>query len=237
MNKPVFFIFNNKNSFDDFGIKMIDDITIPNPQPKSETISIPGGEDLVVKYGGYSDITIPVPIDILDKEIIKRKYRDIKNWLSDIKDNKLIFSNDSEVFYRVKQINLDSFKTEFIEMGSATINFICSPYTYYLDGILDIPLVPILFNDYGKEAKPIFHIKAEGLVTLTINNSSVELNVGQEITVDVERELIYKEGVINNSIKKGSWDSLVLKQGKNELSYSCDGTFNSITIIPNWRCL
>ena len=236
MNKPVFFIFNNKNSMD-FGIKLIDDITIPNPQPKSETISIPGGEDLVVKDGGYSDIIIPVPIDILNKEIIRRKYREIKNWLSNFEDNTLIFSDDPEVFYRVKQINLYSFKTEFIEIGSATINFICSPYTYFCEGALEYPLRPYLYNDYGQEAKPIFHIKAEGLVTLTINNSSVELNVGQEITVDVERELIYKEGVINNSIKKGSWDSLVLKPGKNELSYSCDGTFNSITIIPNWRCL
>lgn len=237
MDKPVFFIFNNKNSFEDFEIKIIEDVIIPNPQEKSTTISIPGGEDLVVRDGGYSDITIPVQVDILNKDIIKRKYRDIKNWLSNFEDNKLIFSNDSEVFYRVKKIKLDSFKTEFIECGSATINFVCSPYTYFLDGSIEIPLVPILFNDYGKESKPIFHIKAEGIVTLTINNSSVELNVGQEITVDVERELIFKKGVINNSIKKGSWDSLILKQGKNDLSYSCNGTFNSITLIPNWRCL
>ena len=237
MNNPVFFIFNNKNSFEDFEIKIIDDVIIPNPQEKADTIAIPGGEDLVVRDGGYSDITIPVQIDILNKDIIKRKYRDIKNWLSNFEDNKLIFSNDSEVFYRVKKINLDSFKTEFIECGSATINFVCSPYTYFLDGALEIPFASILFNDYGKEAKPIFHIKAEGLVTITINNNSVELNVGQEITVDVERELIYKDGVINNSIKKGSWNSLILKQGKNDLSYSCNGTLNNITIIPNWRCL
>lgn len=236
MAKPVFFMFNNKNSMD-FGIKLIDDITIPNPQPKTEKTPIPGGEDLIIKNGGYEDIIIPVPVSILNKEIIKRKYREIKNWLVDFEDNTLIFSDDPEVFYRVKQINLDSFKTEFIEIGSATITFVCSPYTYFCEGALEVPITQYLFNDYGKEAKPIFKIKAEGVVTLTINNNTVELNVGQEITLDVEKELIYKNGVINNTVKKGPWSNLVLKKGLNEISYTCQGTFKNITIIPNWRCL
>lgn len=238
MRRPVSFNFNNKNSWSGFKIKILNKVIIPFPKKQQSVIKIPGGEDLVIDEGDYEDITIPVHIDILDKRIIETKYRDLKRWLSLIEDNHLIFSNDPEIFYKVKNIDIPNFETQFEECGTATINFICSPYSYFTNGIEEIELTEYLFN-FGINSKPVFNIKGEGVITLIINNKEVEFNVGQELIIDVDKKLVYKKGLIQNLTKKGSWEDLKLQEGDNTLSYKIapGSRLDSITIIPNWRTL
>lgn len=238
MHKPVSFNFNNKNSWSDFHIKILNKVIIPFPKAKINKVPIPGGEDLIEVEGGYEDITIPIQIDILNKKIIASKYREIKRWLSLIRDNHLIFSDDSEVFYKVKMIDLKDFETQFQECGTTTIDFICSPYSYFVYGLEEVELNEYMYNS-GILATPIYRIKGEGIITLIINNKEIEFNVGQELIIDVEKELVFKAGVINNISKKGSWEDLKLQEGDNTLSYKIapGSRLDSITIIPNWRIL
>lgn len=241
MKKEGYILFNNKNSYRDIGAKIVDKIIIPFPKRKVDKIEIPGGEDLYVDMGGYEDITIPIELDILDKRQIKNKYRDIKRWLGIINDNHLLFWDDLDYFYKVKKVELpNDFETMFSLNGTAVINFICDPYLYVVDGEEEIKLPPRLQNEYGIVANPTYRIKGEGVIKIRINKGEfVEFNVGQEIIVDVDRKIIYRNGFIENIRKKGAWEGLQLSPGENLIDYRVadEARLDEITIIPNWRTL
>lgn len=239
MHRPVSFNFNNKNSWVDFQIKILDKIIIPFPKSKQSTIKIPGGEDQVEVEGGYEDITIPVQIDILDKKMIETKYREIKRWLSIIKDNHLIFSDDLEFFYKVKMIDLKEFETQFQICGAATINFICSPYLYSVNGEYEMDFENNLFNEFPINAEPIYKIVGNGTIKLNINSKEITINLADEIIVDISKKLTLRNGEIENNRKKGNWEDLELIPEDNILSYELTpgSTLESFTIIPNWRTL
>ena len=230
-----FIVFNNKNSYKDFKIKLLNEVIIPFPNKRMNPISIDGADgDLYEDLGGYDDIVIPVNLDILDEKIIKNRYRSIKRWLNQIEDNKLMFSTDLGYFYKVKKVEVpNNYKTVFNGLGEANINFICDPYTYDIDGVHEISLPPTLCN-YGDVSKPIYRIKGEGMLNLYVNDNLIKLNIGQEIIIDTDLELIYREGSIENNRKTGKWEDLYLKPGENKFNWN--GNF-SITVIPNWRCL
>ena len=239
MHRPVSLNFNNKNSWYDFEIKILDKIIIPFPKRKQSTIKIPGGEDQVEVEGGYEDITIPVKIDILDKRIIETKYREIKRWLSIIEDDHLIFSDDLEFFYKVKMIDLKEFETQFQLYGVATINFICSPYLYSVNGEYEMDFENNLFNEFPLNAEPVYRIVGNGTIKLNINSKVVTIDLADEIIVDIPKKLTLRNGKIEGKRKKGKWEDLELIPGDNTLDYELTpgSTLKSFTIIPNWRTL
>lgn len=238
LRKPFSFNFNNKNSWIDFKIKVLE-ITIPFPQEKKSTVKIPGGEDLVEVEGGYEDITIPVKIDILDKRMIETKYREIKRWLSFIEDDHLIFSDDLGFFYKVKMIDLKEFITEFQTCGTATVNFICSPYLYLVNGEYEIDFENNLFNEFPLNAEPVYKIVGNGIIKLNINSKVVTIDLADEIIVDIPKKLTLRNGKIEGKRKKGEWKDLELIPGDNTLDYELTPGSNleSFTLIPNWRTL
>ncbi len=239
MHRPVSFNFNNKNSWMDFQIKILGKIIIPFPKKKQSTVKIPGGEDRVEVEGGYEDITIPVQIDILDKRMIETKYREIKRWLSIINDDHLIFSDDLDFFYKVKMIDLKDFETQFQICGTTTINFICSPYLYSINGEYEIDFENNLFNEFPLNAEPVYKIVGNGTIKLNINSKVVTIDLLDEIILDVPKKLTLRNGKIEGKRKKGKWEDLELTPGDNNLSYELTPgtTLESFTMIPNWRTL
>ncbi|MFR1316588.1 MAG: distal tail protein Dit [Clostridium perfringens] len=238
MRKPFSFNFNNKNSWTDFKIKILE-ITIPFPQEKKSTVKIPGGEDLVEVEGGYEDITIPVKMDILDKRLIETKYREIKKWLSFIEDDHFILSDDLGFFYKVKMIDLKEFLTEFQTCGTATVNFTCSPYLYSVNGEYEIDFENNLFNEFPLNAEPIYRFVGNGTIKLNINSKIVTIDLADEIIVDIPRKLTLRNGQFEGKRKKGEWEDLELIPGDNTLDYELTPGSNleSFTLIPNWRTL
>lgn len=238
MRKPFSFNFNNKNSWTDFKIKILE-ITIPFPQEKKSTVKIPGGEDLVEVEGGYEDITIPVKIDILDKKMIETKYREIKRWLSFIEDDHFILSDDLGFFYKVKMIDLKEFITEFQACGTATVNFTCSPYLYSVNGEYEIDFENNLFNEFPLSAEPVYRIVGNGTIKLNINSKLVTIDLADELIIDIRRKLTLRNGYFEGKRKKGEWEDLKLIPGDNTLDYELTpgSTLESFTLIPNWRTL
>lgn len=238
LRKPFSFNFNHKNSWIDFKIKVLE-ITIPFPQEKKSTVKIPGGEDLVEVEGGYEDIAIPVKIDILDERLIETKYREIKRWLSFVEDDHLIFSDDLGFFYKVKMIDLKEFITEFQTCGTATINFICSPYLYSVNGEYEMEFENNLFNEFPLSAEPVYKLVGNGTINLNINSKIVTIDLADEIIVDIPKKLTLRNGKIEGKRKKGEWKDLELIPGDNTLDYELTPGSNleSFTLIPNWRTL
>lgn len=74
-----------------------------------------------------------------------------------------------------------------------------------------------VFNN-GVKSFPILRVVGEGNTTITFNDKSFSLNVGQEVIVDSEEELCYKDGRIVTNIMSGKFP--YLEEGKNTINWS-----------------
>lgn len=233
-------MYNNKlASF--LGIMIKTRPVIPTPKKQINTVQVPGGETLYEDLEEYDDIEITVDFNFVDRDNIKLKFRDIRKWLFEDIDDKLIFSDDTNYFYKVKNIEISDLTTKFKIKGDFSVKFICSPYIYSVLGSkkIDLTQTTVLYNSSWLYSKPSFFIEGEGNITLIVNGNSVELNVGQKIEIDVDKQLIFREGNIENKRKKGSWNDLNLVSGKNNISYklAAGSYLKSFEIIPNWRSI
>ena len=91
----------------------------------------------------------------------------------------------------------------------------------------------VLYNDY-LVSKPIYRVVGEGNLTLNINNKVIKANVGQELIIDTDKGLCYREDIVNNIALEGKYEDLYLQEGYNNFSWT-DGF--EIYITPNLRCL
>ena len=97
-----YIIFNEKTNID-FNLKIPKRVSKPAPIMNFEEKKSRGGKTLYVEKG-YSDIEIPVEFNFKTNTTWDLDFRSIKKWLVNFKDNKLIFSDDIEVFYRVNKL-------------------------------------------------------------------------------------------------------------------------------------
>lgn len=231
-----FIIYNNLESYD-LGLKIKTRPVIPCPIKQINKIPVTGGETLYEDLEEYEDIEITVDFNFVNRENIKQKFREIKKWLLSTEDNKLFFSDDLNYFYKVNNVEISELVTTFKVKGDFSVKFTCNPYLFSVEGQREIDLPKVLNNYSAIYSKPIFRIKGEGVITLSINGNSIKFNVGQELKIDVDKELIYRDGNIENERKTGSWKDLRLISGENTLSYSLasGATLTSFKIIPNWR--
>ena len=139
----MYFIkFNNRVSID-LGVGIVSRPNIPAPQKNLKVVTIEGRDgDLYENTGGYKDITIKVDMNFLKEVSIKEQFRKIKNWLVNVTDSKLIFSDDLHWFYKVKKVTMADLETQYNLLGKFSVEFVCSAYSYRLDG-----LTPILLNN------------------------------------------------------------------------------------------
>ena len=226
-------IFNNKSSLD-LGIEVIKRPEIPSPQPIYNSYDIPGKNGKEYELEGYEDIEIEVNFNFIDRETMHERFLECKRWINTIKDNKLIFSDNLGVFYRVNYATITSNERVFKVIGKFTVTFNCEPFAYEFEGQNEIEVnnYSTVFNYGDFESKPIIKINGEGLVTINLNDEIIKVNVGQNIIINSYLELSYKEDKTpQNSNIKGKYP--VLKLGENSISYS-GGRIDSFIIIPNW---
>lgn len=61
------------------------------------------------------------------------------------------------------------------------------------------------------------------------------VNVGQNLTIDTDRQLAYRsDGTLNNTAVTGNYEDLVLVEGDNKVTIT-DGF--DLKVIPYWRYL
>lgn len=226
-------IFNNRSSLD-LGIEVIKRPEIPSPQPIYNSYDITGKNGKEYEFEGYEDIEIEIDFNFLDRETMYERFLECKRWINTIKDNKLIFSDNLGVFYRVNYATITSNERVFKVIGKFTVTFNCEPFAYEFEGQNEIEVnnYSTVFNYGDFESKPIIKINGEGLVTINLNDEIIKVNVGQNIIINSYLELSYKEDKTpQNSNIKGKYP--VLKLGENSISYS-GGRIDSFIIIPNW---
>ena len=229
MYKRYFIIYNEKTNLD-VNLLVATRPSKPSPVMQYEEVKVPGGKTLY-REKGYGDIDIPVSFNFMSKYSWDKDFRLIKSWLLGKVNNKLKFSDDLEVFYKVNKVTIDTPERVMRKIGRFTAIFTCEPYIYIDEN--ERELESVLYNDY-LITRPIYRIVGEGYLTLTINNKTIKANVGQELIIDTDKGLCYRNGIVNNIALEGRYEDLYLQEGENTFSWTSGF---KIYITPNWRCL
>lgn len=234
-----YMILNNKTN-NDIGVDIIKRPSIPAPKEKVKVIEIDGRENLYVKTGIYEDITFTIDFNYSSEKNFNQVWRNFKKWLLKLEDNKLIFSDDLDYFYKVNDIEIfENARQELYEFGSTTVNITVNPYMYEING-LDSVLNPSSIYNQGCLSKPLYRIKGEGNITIKVNGVDILINIGQEAVINTDLQQCFKaDQLINLVIRQGSFEDLYLQEGNNTFVYTVatGGRIDSIEIIPNYRTL
>jgi len=231
MYKRYFIIYNEKTNLD-VNLLVATRPSKPSPVMQYEEVKVPGGKTLY-REKGYKDIDIHVSFNFVSKspERWDKDFRNIKNWILRNKNNKLKFSDDLEVYYKVNKVSIETPERVMKKLGKFTAIFTCEPYTYIDEN--ERELGKQLYNNYLL-SKPIYRIVGEGYLTLNINNKVIKANIGQELIIDTDKGLCYRNGIVNNVALQGRYEDLFLQEGENTFSWTSGF---KIYITPNWRCL
>lgn len=217
-----------------YHLKVIERPSIPSPQKRRTTTTIAGRDGvLVTSDDTYEPIEITVSIGFYGKPYEwAERFRIGKRWLKG--SGNLKFSDDKDYFYKVLYVDIDSAEREVKRIGYFDVTFTCDPYMYSIDGLEKYDASEVLDNSYML-SKPIYKITGEASGTLTVNSNELTFNVADNLTIDTERMIAYREdGTLLNSSVSGDYDTLWLQEGENTISIS-EGL--TLKVIPNWRTL
>lgn len=209
--------------------------SIPAPEPNFTEYEVAGKDGTIqVKDGTYKNIEIPLKFNFIShKDLWHETYRAIKKWVFSDGNGMLRFSDDAGYFYKVKRTKINTTERNSIRVGNVETVFTCEPYEYLMIGKEFLPPEDVSFNPY-ELSHPEYKITGEGNCTLTVNGKTMKANIGQNLTIDTDRMIAYKEdGDIINTSVTGNYDDLYLKPGENIISVSSGF---SLTVKPNWRC-
>lgn len=224
-----FVLYNDKTNLD-VNLLVAERPSKPAPIMEYEEVKVPGGKTLY-REKGYEDININISFNFLSKNTWDKDFRLIKQWLLSKVNNKLKFSDDLEVYYKVNKVTIDTPERVIKKLGKFDATFTCEPYIYIDEE--ERELSTILYNNY-LPSRPIYRIVGEGYLTLTINNKIIKANVGQELIIDSNKGLCYRKGIVNNVALDGKWKDMYLQEGENIFSWTPGF---KIYITTNWRCL
>ncbi|MDK0564352.1 phage tail family protein [Clostridium perfringens] len=232
-----YFIFNNKKNID-LGIKVVKRPNIPIPERNIELKSLKGRDGSLTRdYKTYNDIKISVSLNFISGENdFINKGAKIADWLYNITDNKLIFSDNDKFYYKVKKIECKDIERSLKVIGKFTVTFVCDPYKYYIDNneIEITNSTEIVSPILVESSKPLITVFGTGDINLTINNKRVQLEkVDENIIIDSVLKECYKgKGNLNYKMH-GEFPKLI--RGSNTIEIT--GTIEKIIIKANWRCL
>lgn len=229
-------IFNNKNS-EDLGVYVIKRPFIPIPKRKYETIEIEGSDGDYYSDDEYEDIDITIEFNFEStQENIRPKIREITKWIEKDIDNKLVFSDDTTVFFKVSRVEFDNFNYEEIyEIQKFNVTFTCKPYQYILSGQKEFKVNGLIFN-YWNTCRPIYRIVGNGNCVLSINGINFNCNVDNGLIIDTEHNKIFdgNKNLVTGKTNIKYIQDLYLKNGKNNITISAGF---SLYIKTNYRTI
>lgn len=209
--------------------------SIPAARVRREGIVIPGRDGMVYQSDGTFEPTdIPVRFNYIGKETQwSERWRAAQRWLA--KENaKLRFSDDDGYFFWIDHVELDENERTTGRIGNFTATFTTRDGLYYLNsGLREHSKEEIQWNPY-ETSHPLYKITGEGVCTLEVNGNRMTANVGQNLTIDTDRMVAYRQdGTLQNTAVTGKYEDLYLTEGEIDIGIS---TGFDIKIIPNWRC-
>lgn len=218
------------------GIKVKERPSIPTPEANIEYITIPGRDgSMTIRDGTLKDIVVSVPfIFKTQPNLFAEKFRNAKAWLMAKGSGRLCFSDDPDVFYKARNVVIGENERTVKKVGEFTAEFTCHGCQYLVDGQKEYTLDAVEYNPYFV-SHPVYKIEGEGVCQLTVNGNTMRANVGQNLIIDTELMIAYREdGSLANTDVLGDYDELYLREGENRIDITSGF---ALKVIPNWRCL
>jgi predicted phage tail component-like protein len=235
----ISFTFNEKNSYEDFGIVMKTRPSVSLPERNVNYIEIPGRNgSLTEDDETYKDITITVECFLYDLDNLHEQLDKIKGWLIQNKSD-LVFSHNPNTKYVGQVVSSMDIKLSFKALGEFDIVFTCQPFSYPVFN----PLVEIeeqninVNNKFTFHSEPKITVYGQGNITLNISNywGQVQVvtlnNVVDYITIDSSLMECYKGSTLTNNQMVGIFP--ILSVGENYISWV--GNVQKIEILTNFR--
>ena len=216
------------------GITVVNRVDIPPAQKNVQFIDVLGRDGSLTKDYGYLDRVFTVDFNFKIKsrwDNMPKKIRTITSWL--LNANELAFTDDREVFYRVKSVRIGNISREIRVLGKFSVEFTVEPFAYYYDSNkITLTKPRLLYNQGTIESLPYVKIYGDGDITLTVNGVNTQFkSVDEYIECDSDIKETYKEGKLLNNAKVGAFP--IFDIGQNDISWS--GNVKSIEILPRWR--
>lgn len=209
---------------------------IPAARRRREEITIPGRDGtLYTTDGAYESTEIHIAFNYIGQEDQwAERWRAARRWLS-ATNSELRLSDDDGYFFRISHVELEEAERTTARIGNFEAVFVTRDGLQYLDeGLREHEKDEVTWNPF-ETSHPIYKITGEGMCTLTVNGKEMTANVGQNLTIDTERMIAYREdGILMNTSVSGDYEELYLLSGENQVQIS-EGF--ALKIIPNWRCL
>ena len=225
------FLYNGVSAWD-YGVAVTTRPDIPAPQLRGSFVQIAGRDgELFETDGTYDNIEIPVKMNyVRAPHKTNEAFRRIKNWLSG--HGELTFSDDSEVFFKVKNVNVTKHERKTKFGANLEAEFTCDPFTYYHSGKTPKSPEEVRLNPYYT-AQPIYIVTGQGQCELTVNGNTMSFEVVNELRIDTSLMITFMQGIPENQIIEGAnYDEMYLQNGENEISIT-QGF--DLAVIPNWR--
>lgn len=200
---------------------------------KRYTSASAGGFDgsLIEDDGTRDNITITCRFSL--HRNVRDRYRRLREWLSEPCG---YLTYDREWYYQAVMVDLGSLDHQTPQYGEADAVFTCLPYEYHASGLnwYTSEGKRTFHNAYGA-ARPVYKITGEGSCTIRVNGKTVSCNIGQNLTIDVMRQLAYRtDGTIMNNTLTGEYDDLILANGTNTVEIPSGF---KMEIQPRWGWL
>lgn len=221
MVKTTSIYFNNFNSHKDLGLTITDMVNIPIP---NEEVEVSNG--YTIRTGKYSPLELPVTFRLESFRHLFHRHDKIMRWLTDIKDNRLMFSFAPKTYYVVKNVVIENLKREFGKYNTISVVFTLEPFRYKLYEKTLFPTNPQRIHYEGTAPGEInLKIYGNGNIQLTINSETVQINnINEYVELDSKyllclnkdktsksRDMIGGFPMLDNGINEISWTGNVTK--------------------------
>jgi len=229
-------LINDIDLFQEYKLSTPERPNIPTPQMRYKVIEVEGMDGSYTQEIGYSDISFSINFNVIKRGTnIKALLRTLKGLFMNA--NKLVFTDELDMFYKVKRITIGDIQNEYITYGYFTVNFECDPFTYE-SNVQDISNLTgnlTITNNATYKSLPIITVEYTANSTITWNGNIIELMTSptNEITINSTIKDAYFTNINMNNYMKGSFP--ILEVGDNIISFS--SSISGITISPNWRWL
>ena len=183
MQQGVLYFNNNSNL--DMNLYITDYPTIELNNEVYDTQDIEGRNGSVyIDLDYYKDRTLDFSFDLRGTNITEKLY-EVKEWLLNVNDNRLVFNNDK--CYMVKKVLLNSFKQVNIHLAELEVSFIVEPFLYSLEETSYTFTTKnfSIYNNGTQEADTIIKIYGTGNIQISNNGETMQIdNVSDYVLLD-----------------------------------------------------
>lgn len=163
----------------------------PKAVKKTQSISIPGREDVITTNGEYEDIELPIIAYVFEKDYNPSA---LYEWMENAQTLKTSLSSD--YYYKVKKVNGVTPSYSGHGKYRLDLSFICDPYRYSTaNSKKESTAKSFTINNAGKAySKPVYIVHGSGEITLKAIDDANKItvyNVTDKVTIDCERLIAY----------------------------------------------